>query len=373
MKTCLWISFFTFIAALLLISFSSALGGPTRTITDAVGRQAEVPSEVQHVICSGAGALRLLTYLQAQDKIVAVDDMEKQRPTFEARPYALANPQFKKYPIFGEFRGHDHPEQIVSLDPMPQVIFKTSSTAGYDPVKLSRKTGLPVVVLHYGDLGKNRARFYQALRIMGETMGKSERAESVISFFDAAISDLEKRSNETPRHRMPTCFVGGIAYRGPHGLQSTEPKYPPFSFIGVSNLANDGSSAAESLQQSNIAKEKIVQWDPDYIFLDLSTLQAGENAGGLFELKTDPAYQILTAVKSNRVYGVFPYKWYTINFGSILANAYFIGKLLQPSAFSDVDPAAKADEIYRYLVGEPVFEQMNASFRHMAFQPVPLE
>jgi ABC-type iron transport system FetAB ATPase subunit len=76
----------------------------------------------------GPGALRLLTYLEAQDKIVAVDDMEKQRLQFDARPYALANPQFRDYPIFGEFRGHDHPERILTLDPLPQVIFKTYSS-----------------------------------------------------------------------------------------------------------------------------------------------------------------------------------------------------------------------------------------------------
>lgn len=101
---------------------SSALAS-NRIITDAAGRQVEMPPTIEHVICSGPGALRLLTYLAGQDKIVAVDDMEKQRPQFDARPYALANPQFRDYPIFGEFRGHDHPERILTLDPLPQVIF----------------------------------------------------------------------------------------------------------------------------------------------------------------------------------------------------------------------------------------------------------
>jgi len=49
----------------------------------------------------------------------------------------------------------------------------------------------------------------------------------------------------------------------------------------------------------------------------------GDRAGGLFELKTDPAYQSLTAVQNGNVFGVLPYNWYTQNFGSILANAYF--------------------------------------------------
>ncbi len=350
---------------------SSSLAS-NRIIADAAGRQVEIPPTIEYVICSGPGALRLLTYLAAQDKIVAVDDMEKQRPQFDARPYALANPQFRDYPIFGEFRGHDHPERILTLDPLPQVIFKTYAYMGHDPVELSRKTGIPVIILNYGDLGKNRPAFYQSLRIMAKVIGKEKRAEAVIFFFDRMIADLGNRVAGISADKRPGCFMGGIAFRGPHGFQSTEPAYPPFAFIKARNLAYEASSAGEALRHSNIAKEKIVAWDPDFLFLDLATLQMGDRAGGLFELKTDPAYQSLTAVQNGNVFGVLPYNWYTQNFGSILANAYFIGKLLYPGQFTDIEPAARADEIYVFLVGQPVFAAMNAAFGNFVFQPIPL-
>ena len=359
----------------LLLYFSSLAEviASNRVITDAAGRKVKIPATVARVICSVAGALRLLTYLESQEKVVAVDDMEKQRPRFDARPYALANPQFKDYPIFGEFRGHDHPERILTLDPLPQVIFKTYPAMGHDPIELSKKTGIPVIILNYGNLDRHRNAMFQSLRIMGEVMGKSERAESVIAFFDGLIADLQNRTADIPDHKRPGCFVGGIAYRGPHGFQSTEPIYPPFAFVNARNLAHDPSTSDQALQHSSIAKEKIVVWDPAYLFLDLSTLQMGGKAGGLFELKTDPAYRHLTAVKSGRVYAVLPYNWYTQNFGSILANAYFIGKMLYPKKFTDIDPAAKADEIYTFLVGKPVFAKINAAFGRLAFQPVPLD
>lgn len=343
--------------------FTEAVASSKRVITDSTGRQLEIPETIEHVICSGAGALRLLTYLEAQDKIAAVDDMEKQRPQFDARPYALANPQFKDHPIFGEFRGHDHPERILTLAPLPQVIFKTYPTMGHDPVELSKKTGIPVIVLSYGNLGRHRSSLFQSLRIMGEILDKHQRAEKVVAFFTRLISDLQARTADIPQDRRPGCFVGGIAYRGPHGFQSTEPAYPPFAFVNARNLAYDPAMSERALQHSSIAKEKIVAWNPAYLFLDLSTLQMGGKAGGLFELKTDPAYRHLTAVKSGRVYALLPYNWYTQNFGSILANAYFIGKLLYPEEFTDIDPTAKADEIYTFLVGKPVFESLNAVLR----------
>jgi len=174
-----------YLLALILVLFftTDLFAGDLRTIVDAAGRKVEIPKKIERVICSGPGCLRLLVYLQSQDKIVAVDNMEKRKSIFDARPYALANPQFKEYPLFGEFRGHDNPELIMGLEPFPQVIFKTYSSMGYDPVKLEKKTGIPVVVLNYGDMFKYRKDFFNAIRIIGKVMDKGERAEELIAFF----------------------------------------------------------------------------------------------------------------------------------------------------------------------------------------------
>lgn len=361
-----------FMAGLLILGVGVDAGAADRVVTDGAGRSVAVPAIVDRVICSGPGALRLLTYLQAEDKIVAVDDMEKRRPAFDARPYALANPQFRHYPIFGEFRGYDHPELILALDPLPQVIFKTYPGMGHDPVELQEKTGIPVVILQYGELAHDRSELYRSLRIMGDIVGRPQRAEQVISFFEAKIVDLQRRAGPVASEKRPTCYVGGIAFKGPHGFQSTEPGYPPFAFVGAKNVAAENLPAGKTIRHSNVAKEKIVQWDPDILFLDLSSLQMGEEAGALFELKADPAYRTLSAVRAGRVYGLLPYNWYSRNFGSILANAYFIGKQLYPEAFSDIEPEQTADEIYTFLVGEPVFSEMNHSFDRLVFRAVPL-
>jgi len=356
--------------ALLIVPSAAA----ARDIVDSAGRTVAVPDTVSRVIGSGSGTLRLLTYLGAQDLVVAVDDMETRRPQFDARPYAMANPQFKALPVFGEFRGFDRPEQILALESRPQVILKAIATGtGIDPVDLERKTGIPVVTIDFGDLGERRDRLYQALRIMAEVVDRRERAEAVIAFFERRIADLGRRSAANPAEAPPSVYVGGVAYKGPHGIQSTEPTYPPFGFVGLRNVANSGAGIARDLTHTSVAKEMIVTWDPDFLFLDLSTLQLGNSAGGLFELRNDPAYRSLTAVRQGRVYGLLPYNWYSQNFGSILANAYFIGKLVRPRGFADIDPAAEADAIYTFLVGKPVFGVLDAAFGHLAYRPVPVD
>lgn len=363
-------------AGLLLAAGLRALPRPSpgspsgRKLTDATGREVFVPDSVDRVICSGSGCLRLLTYLGGQDLAVAVDDAETRLRTFDARPYALANPRFRSMPMFGEFRGHDNPERIIALAPQPQVIFKTYPESGHDPAQLQRKTGIPVVVLDYGDLGDNREAFYRSLRLMAEVIGRQERADKVVAFFEEHIRELDERTSDIPAEDRPSAYIGGVAYRGAHGYRSTEPTYPPFRFVNARNVVHDGRRL-DNLRHSTVAKEMIVEWDPDYLFLDLSTLQLG-SASGLHELKADPVYATLTAVKEGRVYGLMPYNWYTTNYGSLLANAYFIGKVLYPDRFADIDPKARADEIYRFLVGAAVFDQMNEPFGGLGFAPLPV-
>ncbi len=349
-----------------------ALPLQARTIVDALGRDVDVPDTVECVICSGSGCLRLLAYLQAQDLAVAVDDIESKQNRFDSRPYALANPQFKNLPIFGQFRGQDNPELILTLDPQPQLIFKTYATMGHDPVELHAKTGIPVIVLDAGNLGSQRGNFYATLRLMGEVLGRTERAEALVAYFDATIADLLARTSGIPEAQRPSVYLGGVAYKGPHGFQSTEPAYPPFLFVHARNLAREEGGAGKDLSNTDVAKERIVAWNPDHLFLDLSTLQMGESAGGLHELRTDPAYATLSAVQEGRVYGVLPYNWYSQNFESILANAYYVGKILYPDRFSDIDPKAKADEIYSFVVGKAVFGEMNRTFSDLAFIRVPV-
>ncbi len=327
----------------------------------------------QRVLCSGPGCLRLLTYLQAQDRIVGVEDIEKRHNPVDPRPYFLAHPEFAKLPLIGEFRGFTRPELVLSLEPFPQVIFKTYPDSGTPAAELAEMTGVPVVPLQYGNLGGGRSALYASLRTMAGTLGREDRAEEVIAFMESIIADLKRRTKSIPEARRPSCFIGGVAYRGPHGVTSTEKGYPPFRFVDARDALFGETPADTKRTHADVSRENLLQADPEYLFIDLSTVNAEGRAGAIRQLQTDPLWQDLRAIRRNRVYGVLPYNWYTQNFGSILANAYFIGKTLYPEAFRDVDPEMKADEIFSFLVGQPVFAELQSSFRGLAFRSIPLK
>ncbi len=339
---------------------------------DALGQPLNFSMPAKRVICSGSGCLRLLTYLQAQDRIIAVDSIERRGSPLNARPYAIANPQFKEYPLFGEFRGWDNPELIAALNPPPQVIFKIVGGRGQNPAQLQRKTAVPVIPLHYGNLGDGRDTLNRSLREMAAVVGKSERAEAVIAYFDELEQDLRRRTRDIPEDMRITCYVGGLAQRGPHGLQSTDLSFEPFTFVSARNVAA-ASDGGINLSHAMISKEQLLVWDPWVIFVDISTLRLDAGADAISQLRENPAFRTLSAVREGRVYGLFPHNSYNRNFETVFANAYYVGAVLYPDRFADIDPMAKADEIAVFLNGGPAFESLNREFGNMGFRRIPLE
>ncbi|WP_440945609.1 iron ABC transporter substrate-binding protein [Methanosarcina sp. T3] len=340
------------------------------TITDGFGREVTIPANVESVVCSGSGCLRYLVYLQAQDLIVGVDSIETRESEIEGRPYALANPQLKNYPLIGEFRGNDDPEKIIAIG--PQVILKTDTsdpaTAAATADELQEKTGIPVVSFPSGSMRseEDKADMYSSLRLMGEVVGKEERAEEVITYFEETMEDLESRTADIPETEQKTVYVGGVSSAGAHGIISTEPSYAPFLWVHADNVAS-----GIGVDHADIAKEKLVEWDPEYIFIDVGTIQLGDG-GAINELKTDSALAGLSATENGKIYGVVPYNYYSTNYESVLANAYFVGTVLYPDRFEDIDPETKAEEIFTFFVEKPVFSELNAQYDDLGFTQISL-
>jgi iron complex transport system substrate-binding protein len=156
--------------------------------------------------------------------------------------------------------------------------------------------------------------------------------------------------------------VGGIGFKGTHGIESTQGGFPPLDAIRAVNVADETGRKGSMM----VEKEKILAWDPDIVFID---------GGGLPLVKEDYGkdpgfYRSLRAVSEGRVFMYLPYNYYTTNVDTAVADAYFMGKVIFPEAFEDVDPVAKADEIYRFLLGKDLYDQMARDFG--GFGPVDL-
>ncbi|MDR1385548.1 MAG: ABC transporter substrate-binding protein [Planctomycetaceae bacterium] len=347
---------------------------PIRTIEqwENYQKQGLVPEKIDRIFCSG-GTLRLAVYLQCADRVIATDGNERivsSRSGMKA--YLAAHPELASLPVAGESSGRDHPELLLSLENPPQLILKADTGAGYDPEELTRRTGIPVVLVPMRGITVGRAEFDAGLRLMGAALNQRQRAEDVIAFFDNEISELRKRTIGVSKENKPAVYVGGVSYNGSHGFNSSEAGYPPFDLVNARTfLEEKRNDPILGNRHQILAKEKILEWNPDMLFLDLGTLEL-QSASGLSELQTDSSYRSLTAVQNGNVYTLLPNTFYFVNHDAVLANGWFVGKTLYPDRFADIDPKKKADEIFTFLVGKPVFQQLNESLQNLVFERLNL-
>lgn len=312
------------------------------SINDMLGREVKVPKNVLRIVAVKPGALRILSYLGASDRIVGVEEIEKKN----RNPYNFANPSYKNLPVIGPRHGGD--AELISLV-NPDIIFMTYATVS-EAEKLQNKTGVPVIALQYGDLSQNKETFFKALQLTAQLIGEMERAESLISFITNTITDLDQRTKEVSEKTNPKVYAGGISMRGAHGISSTAPYFTPFEYINVKNLARNFSSLNNNV---NIDYEQLIEWDPEKIFIDYAGWNIVQQ-----EFKNEALRQSLDAVKNNELYMLLPYNWYTTNFATVLVNSYYTGSVLYPREFTDIDIKTQANCIYKAFLQKPVYEQM---------------
>jgi iron complex transport system substrate-binding protein len=322
------------------------------TVTDLAGRQVEIDMPVEKVTAIGPGALRLVCYTGDADKVVGIENMEKQWGT--GRPYIMAHPELLELPVIGQ-GGPDStpdPEMLISVD--PDVIFVAYLVDTAKANELQSKTGIPVVVLSYGDLGTFDVEVFESLRLVGEITGNTQRADDVASYIKDCQDDLKDRTMGIPDAEKPTVYVGGLGMKGTHGIESTQGGFPPLDAINALNVVDETGTDGSVM----IDKEQLLEWNPDIIFID-------EGGYGMVveDYKSNPGlYNSLQAVQEGSFYGYLPFNYYTTNIDTAVADSYFMGKIVFPDAFRDVDPVEKANEIYEFLLGEASYEQMAKDF-----------
>ena len=317
---------------------ATAAGEPdTRTITDGLGRQVEVPRQVERIVTLG-NATRMATYLQLTDKLVSVASGDQSQSLFMA--YGVYHQEaWAELPVVASGGyGEINPEAILEAE--PDVILCTYEE---DIVaNIEDQLGMMVVAAPQGTLfGED---YELALRVFGDACGVPERAEEVIAMIHSCLEDLDARTASIPQQDKPLCLGAAATFRGGHGISGVYSNNAIFTAIHAKDAAEGLADGPKGLE---VDKEQILAWDPDIIILDAGNLELVNT-----EYAEDPAFfQQLSAVREGQVY-----QWpnATANYTNVeipLVSGYFAGKLLYPDAFADVDFEAKANEIFDFFLG----------------------
>ncbi|OPY20891.1 MAG: corrinoid ABC transporter substrate-binding protein [Methanobacterium sp. PtaU1.Bin097] len=312
----------------------------TVSITDAANRTVQVPVQVNRVVGTGTSN-RNIIYLNSSDKLVGVEQIESSSAGgWENQlPYMIANPELRNLPVIGDARKNlVNYEKIIELD--PDVIFAGNPQQAVD---IQNKTGIPTVVVYVGavETPEQMDKYKESLKIMGKVLGKETRADELVNYIDSCQEDLANRTRNVSSNK--TVYVGGQVYYGAHDITSTNPHYPPFTLLNANNIASVINTTANATSHAQIDREQLIKWNPDVIFIESGSLTSVMN-----DTSKHPEYNDLKAIQDGNVYEVLSCCY---DKDIMFADAYYIGKILYPEQFSDVDPGEKANEIFMEFNG----------------------
>ena len=335
------------------------------TITDMIGREVAVtPGSYKRVVCIGAGALRMYSYVGDVALLCGVEDIDNttlaERPKMfdsVARPYMLAyGDTFAALPscgVGGPQAQTAEAEKILACDP-DIVISEYEDVEKEDA--LQEQLGVPVVTLKMGPGGVFDENFLGTLRMLGVIFGEEEKAESLVSFIESERAEIEKRTADVPEEQKPAVYICGLGNWGTtnHLMTGTE-KYIGFKVANIKNAVTGVDGPA--IQAIEEEKFVAIGEDMDIIIMDAAAVK---NIKPLYA--ENPAmFDTCKAWRDGEVYLEMAYNAYYTNCEIALINIWFIAKTVYPELFEDIDMTAKTNEVTQAFFGMDLSEQIFAA------------
>jgi len=331
------------------------------TVTDMVGRQVSViPGSYKRIVCIGAGALRMYSYVGDVSLLCAVEDIENetlaQRPKMfdsVARPYVLAyGDAFQTLPSCGvggpQAQAADA-EKLLSCN--PDLVISEYEDADKSNA-LQEQLGVPVITLQTGADGVFDPAFSGSLELLGKVLGKETRAKELIDYVAQEKAAIQAATaNVTDK---PAVYICGLGNWGTTNHLMTAGNFAPLQVANVNNVL----SGTQEMGVHAIEKETFVDLgdDMDIIIMDAAAVK---NIKPLYA--EDPAmFDTCKAWQNGEVYLQMAYNVYYTNFELALANTWFVAKTVYPEQFADIDMTAKTNEITKMFLGQELADEIFA-------------
>ena len=333
------------------------------TVTDMIGREVTiVPGSYQRVVCIGAGALRMYSYIGDVNLLCGVEDIDNasltDRPKMfdsVARPYVLAyNDVFETLPscgVGGPMAQTAEAEKILSCNP-DIVISEFEDVEKEDA--LQEQLGVPVITLSTGSKGVFDDAFAGSMELLGVIFDQEEKAAQLNAYVAEQAAEIAARTADIPEEDKPSVYICGLGNWGTTDHLMTAENYVSFQVANVKNvLSGTGMQGVQPIEE-----EKFVSLgaDMDMIIMDAAAVK---NILPLYQ--EDPTmFDTCAAWQNGEVYLEMAYNAYYTNFEIALINTWFIAKTVYPEAFADVDMTAKTNEVTQAFFGMDLAEEIFA-------------
>lgn len=332
-------------------------------VTDMIGREVQIkPGTYKRVVCIGAGALRMYSYIGNPELLCGVEDIDN--PTLTERPKMFDSVARPYLVAFGDtFAALDscgvggpsaqaaEAEKILSCNP-DIVISEYEDVEKEDA--LQEQLGVPVVTLKSGPNGIFDDAFKDSMTLLGTIFENTEKAEDLISFVEAEIKEISERTSAVAEEDKTRVYICGLGNWGTTDHLMTAQNYKAFEIANVKNVVTD----LDHPGIQPIEEEKFVALgkDMDIMIVDAAAVK---NIKPLYQ-EDKTMFDSCKAWNDGEVYLQMAYNAYYTNFETALINTWFLAKTAYPDLFTDVDMTEKTNSVTKAFLGKELADEIFA-------------
>lgn len=176
-----------------------------------------------------------------------------------------------------------------------------------------------------------------------------KRAEEYGEYFDSKLEMITSVTKNLTPDKRPAVYYSGV---------DTLTTYGKFSDIPAVIMAAGGNPVTKDLpagSRTQIDKEQLIAWNPEYIFIDHGGMNDGKTVEEIKkDFYEDKNYSNIIAIKNDNVFlspsGVF---YWDMGLQKILLIEN-MAKILHPEEFENLDMAAEVVEFYNKFYDYPL-------------------
>ena len=331
------------------------------TVTDMIGREVTVtPGSYKKVVCIGAGALRMYSYIGDVNLLAGVEDIDnetlEERPKMfdsVARPYVLVyGDVFSTLPscgVGGPNAQAAEAEKILECDP-DIVISEYEDVEKEDA--LQEQLGVPVITLKAGPMGVFDDSFSGSMALLGQIFDNEAKATELVNFIAKEKEDISGRTADIKEEDKPSVYICGLGNWGTTNHLMTAQKYVSFNVANVKNVVTDLEK--DGIQEIEAEKFAALGENTDIMFIDAAAVK---NIKPLYA-EDNTMFDGMKAWQDGNVYLEMAYNAYYTNYEIALINTWYIAKTVYPEQFEDIDITEKTNEVTKAFFGKELADEI---------------
>ena len=333
MKVKKWLAMLLAVVMVLSLAACGAQSNPqtddtTRVFTDSVGREVEVPAQIDKVALSGPMA-QIVLFALCPDKLVGVSNAW----STEAEQYL--DEKYFTMPEIGQLyggKGELNPETL--LQSGAQIVIDVGEPKGSiaeDLDALQEQSGIPFV-----HITATTETTGDAYRMLGDLLNMKDEAETLAAYcekiYDRTVSiagSVEKANVLYVTGDMGQNVIAAGSY------------HAEILDLLTNNLAVVDEPSSKGTG-NEVSMEQILTWDPDVVIFAPESIYD--------TVADDAAWQSVTAIKNGAYYEVpfVPYNW--MGFPPSVQRylgMMWLSKVLYPDATAEYDLFSDVQEYYK--------------------------